>query len=67
MEYTIEQKLLQMTHGKLVDLTLELYEALRAWDELRAMQPLDSGDDIRKILHKCCSITDKALAKAEGK
>ena len=45
----------------------DLYEALMAWDKLRAMQPLDSGADIDAILQECSEITDKALAKAESK
>jgi len=45
----------------------DLYGALEAWDELRAMHPLDSGTDIDEIFWRCCEITDKALAKAEGK
>lgn len=45
----------------------DMYEALKAWDELRAMQPLDSGADIDAILQKCSQKTDKALLKAEGK
>ena len=28
-----------------------MYEALKAWDKLRAMQPLDSGADIDAVLH----------------
>jgi hypothetical protein len=45
----------------------DMYEALRTWDKLRAMQPLDSGADIDAILQKCAEITDKAILKAEGK
>ena len=44
----------------------DLYEALKAWDDLRAMHPLDSGADIDDIFQECCRVTDKALAKAEG-
>lgn len=45
----------------------DMYEALKAWGKLRAMHPLDSGADIDAIFRECCDITDKALAKAEGK
>ncbi len=45
----------------------EMYEALIAWGELVAMRPLDSGADIDDILTRCDEITDKALAKAEGR
>ena len=45
----------------------DMYEALIAWDELRKMQPLDSGADIDAILQKCAEITDKALLKAEAR
>ena len=45
----------------------DMYEALKGWDKLRAMRPLDSGADIDAILQKCAEITDKALARAEGK
>ena len=47
------------------DALTDLYEALEAWDKLRAMHPLDSGCDIDKIFWECCDITDKALAKAK--
>jgi len=43
----------------------KLYKALRGWDKLRAMQPLDSGADIDAILQECAEITDKALALAK--
>ena len=45
----------------------EMYEALKSWGELYAMRPIDSGDDIQKILKRCWCKTEKALAKAEGK
>jgi hypothetical protein len=45
----------------------EMYEALKSWNKLREMQPLDSGADIAAILQECSAITDKAISKAEGK
>lgn len=44
----------------------DMLMALKAWDKLRAMRPLDSGADIDEILNECSLITDKALLKAGG-
>jgi len=45
----------------------KMYEALQSWGELYSMRPLDSGDDMQKILERCWDKTERALAKAEGK
>ena len=45
----------------------EMYEALESWEELWNMRPLDSGDDMQRILERCWDKTEQALAKAEGK
>ena len=45
----------------------QMYEALKGWDKLRAMHPLDSGADIDDIFWGCCKTTDKALSKARSK
>lgn len=54
-------------NGHLISACPDMYKALRVWDKLRVMQPLDSGADIDAILQECAKITDKALAKADGK
>lgn len=56
-----------VANAQLIAAAPEMYEALKAWDDLRAMEPLDSGSDIEAILTDCSEITDKALLKAEGR
>jgi len=55
------------SNANLIAAAPNLYEALKSWDKLRAMRPLDSGADIDDILRECSRITDEALSKAEGK
>ena len=65
MEYTLEEKLTAMRHGELVDLTLNMYEALKSLvHKFRVAGEI--LDFTEAHLLKELQDADKALAKANS-
>jgi hypothetical protein len=52
-------------NARLIASAPQMYEALESWSELWEMRPLDSGDDMQRILARCWAKTVKVLAEVD--